>query len=770
MKYLFHLLIILVVTLPGCSGAGDSAENGDGDPSRYDVVWTSPSEDHNGSMPLGNGDVTLNAWVEESGALVFYIGKSDSWDENGRLLKVGRLKISFDPSPLAPLRGFEQRLDLSTATLQARYGEGENAVSVSVWVDANRPVIRVELDSKKPTRAVAAIELWRTTRFALPSLEVSDLLFGRKTEDGKQVVATVEPDSVLEVQRSRIGWFHHNRTSVGPELIATIQGLQGFARSDPLLHRTFGAVVTAEHADALDRLHLQSPISSRHLFNVYVVTEHPASPQEWLRAVDDVIAEAKPIPLRTSRNEHEAWWQKFWDRNWIHVTSADSSDMATAHEAYAVSRAYALQRFINACAGRGEHPIKFNGSLLTVPYRDKPGDADYRQWGPGYWWQNTRLPYYSMPASGDYDLMEPLFRMYGKDLMPLFRYRTRLYMNHNGAFIPECIYFWGDVFSETYGWTPFGQRGDKQQESRWHKWEWVSGLELVWLMLDYYEHTLDEKFLQVMVLPTAYEIITFFDQHYPTDGDGRMVMYPSQAAETWWDCINPMPEVAGLHAVVDRLGLLPQTSTTSEQRESWAEFKKKIPDPPVHTANGKTMLAPAATFATKMNVENPELYAVFPFQLFGFNMPQKELALEAFRQRQDRGNAGWRQDDIFAAYLGLADTVRQYVVGRARNKHADSRFPAFWGPNYDWIPDQTHGGVLMKALQAMVMQTNGRDLYLLPAWPDAWNVKFRMHAPFNTTISGSYVNGKMESLTVEPPERSGDIQRSYLTHPVKSNQ
>jgi len=35
------------------------------------------------------------------------------------------------------------------------------------------------------------------------------------------------------------------------------------------------------------------------------------------------------------------------------------------------------------------------------------------------------------------------------------------------------------------------------------------------------------------------------------------VMHPSQALETWWDCTNPMPEIAGLHAVIDRLLALP---------------------------------------------------------------------------------------------------------------------------------------------------------------------------------------------------------------------
>ncbi|MEI8139935.1 MAG: DUF5703 domain-containing protein [bacterium] len=41
----------------------------------YNVVWHTPSRDSSGSMPLGNGDVALNVWVEEGGDLLFYIAK-----------------------------------------------------------------------------------------------------------------------------------------------------------------------------------------------------------------------------------------------------------------------------------------------------------------------------------------------------------------------------------------------------------------------------------------------------------------------------------------------------------------------------------------------------------------------------------------------------------------------------------------------------------------------------------------------------------------------
>ena len=169
-------------------------------------------------------------------------------------------------------------------------------------------------------------------------------------------------------------------------------------------------------------------------------------------------------------------------------------------------------------------------------------------------------------------------------------------------------------------------------------------------------------------------------------------------------------------------------------------------------------LAPAESFANKSNVENPELYSVFPFRLFAFNRPNADWALAALEHRWDRGHFGWRQDDIFMAYLGLTDDARKAIVSRARSHDPGERFPAFWGPNYDWTPDQDHGGVLMKAFQTILLQTDGQKIFLLPAWPKDWNVEFKLHAPQQTVLEGVYRNGKMTSLKVTPESRRADVE------------
>ena len=272
--------------------------------------------------------------------------------------------------------------------------------------------------------------------------------------------------------------------------------------------------------------------------------------------------------------------------------------------------------------------------------------------------------------------------------------------------------FWGPVFSETYGWTPFEQRADKLQESGWHKWAWVGGLELCWMMLDYYDHTLDHEFLRVRtaVLARDPDLLRPTLSHQRT---GQLVMYPSQAVETWWRCTNAMPELAGCIAVTERLLAMPADLTPPADRELWQLLHAKLPPIPLRDINGRKALAPAEFFAQKQHRKPGTLPGV-PVPALCLQPANADWALAALEHRWDRGDSGWRQDVIFMAYLGLADDACKSLVSRARSHDRGERFPAFWGPNYDWTPDQDHGGVLMKAFQAMLLQTDGRQISCCP--------------------------------------------------------
>jgi len=289
------------------------------------------------------------------------------------------------------------------------------------------------------------------------------------------------------------------------------------------------------------------------------------------------------------------------------------------------------------------------------------------------------------------------------------------------------------------------------------------------MMLDCYEYTLDETFLQDTVLPTAHEVLTFFDQHYETDEAGKLVMHPAQALETWWDCTNPTCEVSGLHAVVDRLLSLPERLTTAKQRTFWTTLKKKLPDLPMREVEGKKIIVPAEKFATRHSMQNAEMYPVFPFRLYGVGKPNLELARRTYGHRTFKtGARGHDQDDFQAAYLGLTSEARRLTVMRFGPRRQEGRFPGFWHGGYDWPPDQCHGGGGMIALQRMLMQAVAPSLeelrrgeqgkiVLLPAWPKEWDVDFKLHAPMKTTVEGVYRDGALRQLKVTPRSRAKDI-------------
>jgi len=59
--------------------------------------------------------------------------------------------------------------------------------------------------------------------------------------------------------------------------------------------------------------------------------------------------------------------------------------------------------------------------------------------------------------------------------------------------------------------------------------------------------------------------------------------------------------------------------------------------------------------------------------------------------------------------------------------------------------------------QTMLPHTEGKRILLFPAWPQAWDVAFKLHAPYHPTVEGLYRAGKLEPLKVTPKSREKDV-------------
>lgn len=151
-RILFALFAAWVI--PGSADAWDQLDS-------YDVQWTTPSRDSSGSMPIGNGDIGLNVWVEADGDLLFYVSKSDAWSGEGRLLKLGRVRVSLEPNPFAAGLPFRQTLRLREGRIEIAAGPEGRQVTLQVWVEAQRPVVHVEADGQEPFVMQTKLEVWR---------------------------------------------------------------------------------------------------------------------------------------------------------------------------------------------------------------------------------------------------------------------------------------------------------------------------------------------------------------------------------------------------------------------------------------------------------------------------------------------------------------------------------------------------------------------------------------------------------------------------------
>ncbi len=710
----------------------------------YNIRWTTPSTNSQGSMPIGNGDIGANVWVEENGDLVFYISKTDAWSEIGRLLKLGKVRIAISPSPILS-QGFLQELKLKNGEISIHM----STTNIRFWIDANHPVIQTDITSKTPVHVKVSYENWRKEKRPILGDEGKSVWGLGPNQRSRNCRADIfqEPDKIIKGNHNKIVSFHHNNYSIYEEGLQ-VQALTDFKTkmTDPLLHRNYGVLIAGKGLKNLsDTLLASTKAANSFQIQVFPLTQQ-GTEDSWMHEAEGQARTLQATNTEVRFAAHKQWWKNFWNRSYIFLSSDDAAENK---QAQIVTQGYILQRFVNACSGRGNSAIKFNGSIFTTDTYNRKGqypgyDADFRNWGGCYWWQNTRLPYWGMIASGDFDLMQPLFKMYMQAL-PLRITATRKYYKHDGAFFPETMNFWGTYADSDYG-CKRDNVPDGTTSNPYITYYWQSGLELSLMMADYYSFTRSTTFAKDTLLPFVSNILKFYDRHWKRGSDGKIRFDPSHSLETYHKAVDPLPEIVGIRKVVEKMIALPEQFTNSNKRNEWKKLIADLPSVPMRTVEGKTLLAPAHEYSSKANVENPEMYAVFPYRTYAIGKPDLDLAKRTFASKVHFENGGWQQNSIQSAYLGLAEESKNMIVQSFSTHDNNFRFPAFWGPNYDWTPDQCHGNVAMIALQRMLMQYEDDSTTMLPAWPKEWNVRFKLNMPNKKTYEGMYKDGKLTKM------------------------
>lgn len=125
----------------------------------YSVLWNSPSENASGAMPIGNGEVGANVWMEKNGNLVFYLSRTDAWSENSSLYKLGKIRISFYPALQGKEVSFKQFLNLEEGKIEIEITKKEEKLRLNFLVDSESPVVYLDGKSIYSVQIVVSSEI-----------------------------------------------------------------------------------------------------------------------------------------------------------------------------------------------------------------------------------------------------------------------------------------------------------------------------------------------------------------------------------------------------------------------------------------------------------------------------------------------------------------------------------------------------------------------------------------------------------------------------------
>ena len=494
-------------------------------------------------------------------------------------------------------------------------------------------------------------------------------------------------------------------------------------------------------------------------------TDQTETIEEWEQGIQIALHRIAPkgkVSSKTiiqDKKQTRSWWNSFWQRSFI---EADG-------EAKEITRNYTLFRYMLGCNAYGSVPTKFNGGLFTFDpcHVDEKQSftPDYRKWGGGTMTaQNQRLVYWPMLKSGDFDMMPSQFDFYNR-MLKNAELRSRVYWQHDGACFSEQIENFGLPNPAEYGFKRPDWFDKGLEYNAWLEYEWDTVLEFCQMILETKNYANADI---TPYLPLIESSLTFFDEHYrqlasrrgrkALDGNGHLILFPGSACETYKMTNNASSTIAALKTVLETYGKKEEMLKTIPPIPlRYIEIKDTL-NPTIAPVLKQT-ISPAVSWERINNVETPQLYPVFPWRIYGVGKEDLDIARNTYFYDPDaikfRSHTGWKQDNIWAACLGLTEEAKKLSLAKLSN--GPHRFPAFWGPGYDWTPDHNWGGSGMIGLQEMLLQTNGEQILLFPAWPKEWNVHFKLHAPGETTVEATLKNGKVTDLKVLPESRKKDI-------------
>jgi len=695
-------------------------------------------------MATGTGVSGLTVYFPDE--MLLQINHSAAIDEASKVRALGRLHIELEGSPFAAATHFSMETDFRKSVIRAKAQTASGPVRVEIRAHVPLDVFLIEIFDERTTPGALTVRLEGDAPSRLTVDDKSNVCLWHENLAEAVLPARLEnPGSGADIPGENRAW-----------LAGRVFGL-AIASGNPaakLVGHTLTLPAGAKHSLLLSGV---STLGGRDAFEA---TARERLGEAARKGSDRFIA------------SHEVWWREFWARASFEPEDKDGSLLR--HRA-----AFDLYRYYLACCAsdRRETPPRFQLELYRYHLRQ-------HGWLTGMICAVEQYQsFYGAMRTGDWAPLRGLARFYASKL-PYYRDYARRVYGHGGA----RIQMWQGPVILTPSAAPALDTPPAGVPNRPYNGENPAGaLFMLALFSDYVALSGDAAFADQTLLPLAADLVEFMRLQYPQGENGRMVIAPCNAGETWQGVRDPSEMVCALRMVLPRLIAVGRTrGWKGDLVAQWEKMLVTVPDIPLGRFDYKgdhvkpvilpgDLLVPAADMSTcqayksgdklayQLNAQQTELYAVWPAKLVLREKVSLESATRSYQERLwPRMRNGWNLDVAFAACLGLReDVAREFAgcfdqtfvmsCGLARETAAVN--PAKDAAGKPESPSLQGMGTGVIPVLEMLLQDYPDLLIILPCWDPKVAVRFALYSPYAGKVTVDYDPEQGANVKTERPIR-----------------
>lgn len=458
---------------------------------------------------------------------------------------------------------------------------------------------------------------------------------------------------------------------------------------------------------------------------------------------EELLTQQSHISYAEHKENHNRWWQNFWDASYIQIESSDSL-------AAFVENLWYLNLYTMAISDRGKYPSRFGlGNFFT--------QEDERIWGGGYWYYNQQYTPMSMLAANHIEFVEHSYSPLS-DNLELLKAQSLDLWKHSGAFVHETHSPDGLAYEEN-------RNNIYTDNTSWTSLIFSTGAECAFHMYKYSLYR-DDDYQRKVVYPFMREVCLFYTHHLKKDKEGIYHLYPANAHENFWEVKDPQTDLAAVRGCFPVLiKMYDEYGGDERERELFEDILNHLAPFPkgkwlTTTTRNVTdntwygtlvtgvdttidMFAPAIVVDDNKvhNFHAVDTYSVYPFEVTLPGDAEYQTAVNTFKNRFYHPTSNVLQHDVLPpALLKLPDEFKKCMAD-------------YITVNPSRLNDTTPGGEYITApsmaLNLMLLQSQRQIIQLFPACPADWNASFKLRAEGPSIVEASRQNGQVKSCTIQ---------------------